>query len=230
MINIAIVDDTAEDAQTLIDFCSRYSQEKRVEFSIKTFNNGVTFVTSENLDYDIIILDIKMPYMSGLQAAKKIRETNSQVVIVFVTSMQQYAIRGYEVSASDFIVKPVSYSMFEVKFDRILSLVPKNRDQAIFIKTNRALRVIQYADILLVESQKHKLIYHTISGDYETWGTMKEVCNKLEGLGFALCSSSCLINVRYVDGLDANNVYVRDTAYPISRLKRKSFLDALTVV
>ncbi len=230
MLKIAIVDDSAEDAQNLTDLCNRYAQEKDLEFNIKTFYDGLNFITSGNLDFDIIMLDIKMPYMNGLQAARKIRESNQTVVIVFVTNMQQYAIRGYEVEATDFLIKPLSYNVFKVKFDRILSLAVRHQEQSVPIKINRSIHLIKLSDLFLVESDKHKLIYHTASGDYETWGTMKEVCDSLEGRGFALCNSSCLVNLRYVDSLDSNNVYVKDVAYPISRLKRKSFLAALTLV
>lgn len=228
MIKIAIVEDTTEDAEALIGCCNRYAKEQGVALSIERYNNGFDFTTSGNLDYDIIMLDIKMPYMNGLQAAEKIRESNENVVIVFITSMQQYAIRGYEVSATDFIIKPVRYHTFMPKFSRIIAIAEKRQEQTIAIKTSRALKYVKLSDIILIESQKHKLVYHTTSGDYETWGTMKEICDKLQGRSFALCSSSYLVNLRYVDALEGNDVIVRDRPYPISRLKRKSFLDALT--
>lgn len=228
MIKIAIVEDDLGDTETLSGFCNRYAKEKGVMLSIEAYHNGFDFTTSGNLDYDVIMLDIKMPYMNGLQVAEKIRESNENVVIVFITSMQQHAIHGYEVSATDFIIKPVNYNTFMAKFNRIISIAESRQEQTVVIKTNRTLKYLKVSDIFLIESQQHKLIYHTISGDYETWGTMKEICAKLQGRSFALCNSSYLVNLRYVDALEGNSVILRKQSYPISRLKRKSFLDALT--
>ncbi len=228
MIKIAIVEDQIKDAEKLRECCDRYAEEKGLSFSIKTCGNGFDFMTSGDLDYDIIMLDIKMPYMNGLQTAKKIRESNENVVIGFITSLQRYAIYGYEVRATDFILKPVQYESFSAKFDRILAVAEKGQGQTIAVKTNRMTRYLKLSDIFLIESQRHKLIYHTISGEYETWGTMKEIYEKLKGSGFDQCSSSYLVNLRYVEALDGENVVIQNQSYPISRLKRKSFLDALT--
>lgn len=118
--------------------------------------------------------------------------------------------------------------MFAFKFDRILSIVEKSQGQIIVIRTSRSMKYLKLSDILFIETQKHKLIYHTLEGDYETWGTMKEVCSMIQSSGFALCNSSYFVNLRYVDELDNCTISIRGNKLPISRLKRKSFLDALT--
>ena len=228
MIKIAIVEDSAEDAEMLNGYCCRYAEEKKKQFNIEVYNNGFDFMSADRLDYDIIMLDIKMPYMNGLQTAKKIRELNENVCIIFITSMQQYAIHGYAVQATDFIVKPVKYSVFSFKFDRILQIAQKSQGQVVAVRTGRATKYLKLSDILFVETQKHKLIYHTIKGDHESWGTMKEVCDAIGSSGFALCNSSYLVNLRYVDEMDGACISVRGHQLPISRLKRKSFVDMLT--
>lgn len=228
MIKIAIVEDSEEDAQTLADYCGRYAQEKGKDSNVRIFNNGYDFISSDKLDYDIIMLDIKMPYMNGLQTAQKIRESNENVCIVFITNMQQYAIHGYSVSASDFIIKPVKYSLFSFKFDRLLTKIDRGRDQSIVIKTNRAMKYLQLSDIVYIETQKHKLVYHTLSGDYEVWGSMKDTCDTITRGDFALCNSGCYVNLKYVEEVNNYTVTVNGTPLVISRLKYKSFLDALT--
>lgn len=228
MIKIAIVEDSEGDAKTLSDYCRRYADEKGKQFDLELFDNGFDFVTSNNLDYDIIMLDIKMPYMNGMQTAQKIREANENVCIIFVTNMQQYAIHGYDVNATDFIVKPVKYNMFSFKFDRVMSILKRNRGQTIVIKTNRMLKYMKLSDILYIESQQHKLIYHTVEGDFEAWGPLKEVREIIKSRDFALCNSGCFVNLRYVEEVDNSSVTIMGTKLVISRLKRKSFLDALT--
>lgn len=229
MIKIAIVEDSEEDANTIASFCNKYAEEHDKQLSVEKFNNGFDFITKEKLDYDIIMLDIKMPFMNGMQTAQKIRESNENVCIVFITSMQQYAIHGYSVAASDFILKPVKYNVFSFKFERLLSKISKNRERSIVVKTNRATKFIKLSDILYIETQKHKLIYHTLSGDYETWGSMKDICATINSSEFALCNSGYYVNLRYVEEVNANEVVVMGRSLPISRLKRKSFIDALTL-
>ncbi len=228
MIKIAIVEDSKDDAQTLADYCNRYAQEKDKEFNVKVFHNGYDFISSGKLDYDIIMLDIKMPFMNGLQTAQKIRESNENVCIVFITNMQQYAIHGYSVSASDFIIKPVKYSLFSFKFDRLLTKIESRQGKFIVIKTNRAIKYLQLSEIIYIETQKHKLVYHTLSGNYEAWGSMKDTYGAISSGDFALCNSGCYVNLKYVEEINNYTVTVKGTPLVISHLKYKSFLDALT--
>ena len=228
MIKIAIVEDSEQDAKIIEEYCKRYAGEHDFDFKTEIYNNGLDFIKMDDLNFDIIMLDIKMPYMNGLQTAKKIREANENVCIIFITSMQQYAIHGYDVNATDFIVKPVKYNMFSFKFDRVMSILKRNRGQTIVIKTNRMLKYMKLSDILYIESQQHKLIYHTVEGDFEAWGPLKEVREIIKSRDFALCNSGCFVNLRYAEEVDNSSVTIMGTKLVISRLKRKSFLDALT--
>ena len=228
MIRIAIVEDSAEYSKALCDYCHRYAEEKSRQFHVDVYQNGLDFVSSETGEYDVIMLDIKMPYMNGLQTAQKIRETNEKVCIVFITSMQQYAIHGYAVQAADFIVKPVQYSVFSFKMDRIIAIAERNRQQTIVIKTNKALMRLDVSDIVYIETQLHKVIYHTKTEVYDTWGSMKSVCAQMPSADFALCNSCYLVNLRYVEEINSTSAVVCGTELPISRMKRKSFLDAFT--
>lgn len=229
MLKIAIVEDSPEYAKALNDYCARYAGEKGKQFHVDVYQNGLDFVSAETSDYDIIMLDIKMPYMNGLQTAQKIRETNASVCIVFITSMQQYAIHGYAVQAADFLVKPVQYNVFSFKMDRIVGIAERSRGQTIVIKTNKAMKRLDTADMIYVETQLHKVIYHTKDAAYETWGSMKSTCAQLPASDFALCNSCYLVNLRYVEEINSTSVILTGGAeLPISRMKRKSFLDAFT--
>ena len=227
MIRIAIVEDNADDARTISEYCSKFAQENNKQIAVTVYSNGLDFVTQGNHDFDIIMLDVKMPYMNGLQTAKKIRDTNQNVVIVFITSMQQYAVHGYSVDATDFLVKPVKYSTFLLKFPRILSVAERNQDKTVMIKTSRSIRYLNISDILYIESDKHKIIFHTTTENYETWGSMKETWEQYRNYGFAMCSYSFLVNLRHVEEVTDTSVIMRGMKLPISRTKRKGLIDAL---
>lgn len=93
-VRIAIVEDSDQDRELLKKNLSRYEREKDIRFDLTEFSDGEDLVTDYSADYDLILMDIKMTFMDGMRAAKKIREMDSEVVIVFITNMPQYAIEG----------------------------------------------------------------------------------------------------------------------------------------
>ena len=108
-MKIAIVDDTLEDRQLLTDYLKRYQQENNLQLIVHTFSSGLDLLGENREGYDILFLDIEMPGCDGLEVTQEIRQRDSAVSIIFVTSMAQYAIDGYQVNAFDFIVKPIGY-------------------------------------------------------------------------------------------------------------------------
>ena len=110
------------------------------------------------------------------------------MVLVFVTTMRQYAIQGYEVDACDFLVKPVTYPEFALKFTRILGKVPQqDADTAVFLKSETSFVRLSSRDILYVEVKGHHCIYHTAGGAYRHYQTMKSAQAALPADSFARC-------------------------------------------
>ena len=131
MIHLAIVEDEQLYIDQLTEYIHRYEAEKKQKFKISVFSDGAEIVEDYKGVYDIIFLDIQMKFMNGMDAAEKIRELDPNVVIIFITNMTQYAVRGYEVDALDYIVKPVEYFSFSQKFSRALGRIKK--DEAVYI-------------------------------------------------------------------------------------------------
>ena len=115
MFKVAIVEDSIKDFTLLKSYLEQYEKENNIEFNIQCFENGIRFLDKFSANYDIIFMDIDMPYMNGLEVSKKIREIDKTVVLIFVTNLSQYAVNGYEVEALDYIVKPISYFNFSIK-------------------------------------------------------------------------------------------------------------------
>lgn len=235
MLNVAIVDDENKVNDTLSKYLADYSAKKGEQFAIDYYPNPVNFIESFTSRYDLIFLDIEMPLMDGLNLAHKIRERDDDVSIVFVTNMKQYVIRGYEVDADDFILKPVTYEDFSMKLDRVLKKILNRKDIVKFkINDDGIIKFIPLSDIRYIDVYQHKLSFHTTDRIYESRGSL----NKIESLflehNFAKCSNYCLVNLKYVEGVMDFTLFVSKgksggeaEKLTISHLRKKEFMSLL---
>lgn len=223
-MNIAVVDDSREDAGHLEAFLSRYHQENGLPMQVHTFLSSVEFLESFHGEYDIIYLDIEMPGSNGLEVAHEIRSRDETVAIIFITNMAQYAIRGYEVNAVDFMVKPVGYFNFVQKLDKALRAAEKRGTQFLLLSNGDGLYRIPPTDILYIEKDKNYLVYHTRKGLFQQRGTIQDARQRLQGLAFSECTSGCLVNLRHVDRIGRETILVGGEELPVSRRMKKSFV------
>lgn len=228
MIHIAIVEDEKIYMRQLEEYVERYREENDCEIKISRFTDGDEILAEYKGDYDIILMDIQMRFVDGMSAAEQIREMDSEVIIMFITNMVQYAVRGYEVDALDYIVKPVEYFAFSQKLNRAIERMKKKEHKFISIPLEDGVQKLELENIYYVESQGHAMRYHTKKGDYISRGIMKELEEVLIPYGFFRSGKSFLVNMKYVDGMKANFCIICGETLPVSRMKRKSFMEALT--
>lgn len=227
MVNVAIVEDSNSAANALTTILSRYQQENDVEFGVFRFENAISFLTGYKANYDIVLMDIDLPDIDGMTAAHRLREMDKRVLLIFVTNMAQLAVKGYEVEAYDFVVKPVSYANFALKLHRALNKVNAERSKQVLLSVDDGTVAFNIKDIKYVEVIRHRIIYHTTSGEYNAHGTLKEVERQLDDSNFVRCNSCYLVNLRAVTSVKGYTVYVGDEPLQISHPKRSEFLRAL---
>ncbi len=226
-LRICVVEDNPDASKQLCGFIAEYGKTKDINFAVSCFTDALDFLENFRGNYDLIFMDIELPHINGMEAAKRIREADSKVIVIFVTNMAQYAVRGYEVDALDFIVKPVSYSGFALKMDRAVERYKSMKDKEIWIADRGNKRRLRTSQIKYVEVAHHSLVYHTADGDYTVYGQLKTACDELEGTPFALCNRCFLVNLNYVTAIEEFSVTVAGEKLQISRNKKKSFLAAL---
>lgn len=223
MIHIGIIDDDAQHQKTISLFIKRYEKEEHIYFKTEQYMDGLNFIEEYKGNLDIVFWDIEMPHMDGMETARELRKMDSDVAIVFVTNMAQYAIQGYEVDAIDFIVKPISYYVFKDKLEKAMRSLRLNKDKALIVHDNDSMMKIKVSQILYIEKNKNYLIFHTMQGEFQMRGTMADLENKIQDEGFSKCINGCLVNFKYVSRISKDSVWIENTCLPISRQRKKKF-------
>lgn len=227
-VHIAIVEDEKIHTETLKGYLDRYAEENGLTFRIDTFTSPVMLLEKYHSEYEIIFLDIQMPDINGMEAAKRIRAIDQKVILIFVTSLAQYAIAGYEVSAMDYILKPVQYYSFAMKLTKAIWRLGGEDEDSIKVTTDSASARIRIRDIKYVEVRGHMLSYHTHDGVYYGFGTLVGQEEKLQEKGFCRCNSCFLVNLSYVQSIKGYTVTLTDgTELKISQPKKKAFSQAV---
>lgn len=222
-MRIAIVDDDKEEREELQGYVQIYCKERKVSCECQMFSSCMDFV-SDYIPFDIVLLDIEMPDMDGLTGAKKLRKLDEHVVIIFITHMAQYAIRGYEVDALDFMVKPVSYFNLSLKLTKAMKIVSRRRVFSIVSAGSTV--ILGDSDIYYIEGYNQYVVYHTKTGTYKVHSSLKAAEEKL-GSSFSRCNNSFIVNLNYISRIDGTSVQVGEDVLSISRGKKKSFMDSV---
>lgn len=223
MYQTAIVEDNERERETLKAYLERYSDL----FSVTVFSSAVDFLTNYVPKYDLVFMDIDMPYLDGMSAAKKLRETDDKVCIIFVTNLAKFAIKGYEVSAFDFIVKPVAYSNFALKMDRVMNHFAAKTEKEVLIRTEGNLVRVSVSNICYAEITNHKIVYHTVEKEIVSYGTLKSVEELLDDALFVRCNKCYLVNLRFVSAIEGSFAIVGKDKLLISYPRKASFEKAL---
>ena len=205
MKNVAIVEDENAAAERLTAYIQRYAAEFGQQFNITRFYDGEEFLQNYKSVYAVAFLDIQMPRKNGMDTAVELRRYDKNVSIIFITNLVQYALRGYEVDAVSFLLKPVSYYDFSLKFKKALDI-----------------------KLMYVEIIKHRLHYHLIDDVIEMTGVLSTVEQELGSYGFLRCNTCYLVNPKFIVRVKGAEVQVGDRTLQISRPRRAAFMEGLT--
>ena len=205
MLRVAVVEDETEYRGLIQEMVGRYAKEYDLQIQTTAFPDGRELVQNYH-KFDILLMDIEMPHLNG---------------------MAQYAIKGYEVDALDFILKPLNYYTFSMRFTRAVGRVKNREGKRICLNLPDGAKFLDSREIYYVEIQNRMLHYHTKAGVFTIRGALKDVQEELEDWHFAKCNQCYLVNLKYVSEIRKNIAVVSGDELEISRRNRPAFLSAV---
>lgn len=227
-MRIAVVDDEKlyrDNLERCLHFCG---DKHSLDIKVDCYKDGIELLDMKDIIYDVIYLDIKMSFVGGMETAQEIRKRDSEVIIVFCTNYVKYAIDGYAVNATDFLLKPVSDFAFYEHFKKILPKIENDNENFIVVKTKLGVKKIKYSKILYLESEGAYIKIITKNEEIVFLDTLKNLEMKLDKKVFFRSNSCYIVNLMYVTEVIDDCALVGNYKLKISRSRKKGFMEALT--
>ena len=179
MPRIAVVDDQPDMRQQLCSMIDQYSRENNCMLEVTAFSDGAQVITNYCKGFDIIFLDVEMKRLNGMETAQRIRELDDDVLLIFITNMAQYAIKGYSVGALDYVLKPVPYFAFSQQLQKVEAQLRRRTRHYLAVPVEGGLRRLDTSRIYYIESEGHRVHFYTEEGDFAAPGALKALEEKL---------------------------------------------------
>ncbi|MDE6641851.1 MAG: LytTR family DNA-binding domain-containing protein [Acetatifactor sp.] len=217
-LSIVVCDDNETDLQYITGMVNDWAMQGRIPVSVRTFTSAESFLFhySENNDYDILLLDVEMGKLNGIDLAKQIRTRNSRAQIVFITGYPDFIAEGYEVSALHYLMKPVSSEKLVEVLNRASDLSQKKRPFLLVSSERETIRIF-FDDIYYAESQGHYMLIYTQQMQYRVRMTVSGLLEKLDE-GFYRCGRSFVVSLRHVCRITKGEIFLENqVSLPLGR-------------
>lgn len=228
MYRIAVCDDEKNQSSLFAEYVERYCCTEGLKGEISIYQNAGVLLNHHHSDpFDIILLDIEMPGIDGITAAKRLNSFPLSPYIIFITSHHNYVRDAFEVKAFQYLEKPIRYESVKRVMDRVIEqYTADHRRYSLTYKGLTATMLIN--DILFLESKRWMIILHTVNGErYEFRGKLSDEESLLSAYGFVRVHQSFLVNMDYITKVCNDGLWLKDseTMIPISRKYKPNFVE-----
>lgn len=224
MIKIAVCDDEPLTCGLLHNMIEDHLKKYSQSFRINCYSNG------ENLPdtgYDILLLDIQMPGINGIELARRIRKNGNPCAIIFITVIKERVFDAFEVEAVDYLCKPIDATRLSRALDRAIQHIRKRESQVLFIQTMNWCKTVKLDSILYCEVINRKIFLHTKEGVIEYYSRLSDVEKQLDSR-FVKCHRSYLVNLDFLSEYSKDSLTLTNgETIPVSQTRRKHFMEQL---
>lgn len=215
MLRIAICDDSIEDLEIVKKMTKNLLNSLSLEYEIEVYDNGKELLKSL-ISFDLLLLDIEMDQMNGIDIARELRKYNDDSKIIFITNSTNYLQVGYTVKADRYLVKPLDKQEFYYELTSVLN------NQIMDNKFILDKRINQYKlylkDIIYIEFYDRKTIIHKKDEHISTYITLKEWNTLLDKYHFSQTHKAFIVNLKYIKKITTDTIILsNNSTLPISR-------------
>lgn len=226
-MKIAICDDDEKDRKEMLRLVSEYLDMHNYHIRIDEFETGEAFLAASPSSYDLVILDIFMGELNGIETAHRLIDENPDMHIIFCSTSNAYAAESYDVSALRYFIKPISREKLFVTLDRFFHVHTSLR--TLTYKLNRMDETIYLSEILWVEADGHRSIIHSRKGDIVTRTPFAQIHDQLKDADFVKPIRYALVSLAAVTSIPMEVFTLANGAeVPISRDQRAAMKKAFS--
>ena len=224
---IAVCDDSAVVLRQTAGYFEQLQKDLPYEICPAYYSSGEEVLSCLAGDTDLLLMDISMDGMDGIECSKVLRERGMKFPIIFITSMTEYALAGYAVHAFGFLTKPVTYAQFSGIIKEVFAQTEPEKPKKILVNTENGVRIIDPEELIYAEVYQHETSFILKNGHIEGNVQLHTVEQLLQPQGFFRCHKSYLVSFPHISfiGRDALTMGNGDIV-PLSKHRRKAFLDA----
>ena len=212
--NIAIVDDDKTQSEYIKNIVSVWASESKIAVAISVFGSAEAFFFNV-VNQDILLFDIEMPGMSGIELAKKVREDNETAPIIFITGYSDYIAEGYDVSALHYLLKPIDKSKLYSVLDKAIKQIGRN-EKMLNLEVSGETFFVPLREIRYIEVSGNYVTVHA-KQDFK----VKKTLGELEALldeRFTRTGRSFIVNLGFIRRITKTDVYLSSgESIPLSR-------------
>ena len=221
-MNVFLCDDQAEFMHGFANDLEGYFHTRNIPFQLFLFTDGAGLLCSSAVP-DLVFLDIKMGKESGLETARKIRETNTRAKIVFLTAYKQYVFQSFDVDASHYLIKPVNKQKLYAVLDHVLRQFNQLKEPPIIVRSGQTTLCVSCSDLLYIEVNNKTITLHSVNDITEFSGKLEAVEKNLPAQ-FYRCHRSFIVNMDYIDRFDRMDLHLTNgVLIPVSKRKYQDF-------
>lgn len=228
MINIGICDDELLYRIKIKDILKELLRSYSINYNIYEFSSGEELLNNYPKGLDILIMDIQMKIVNGMYTARKIREFDQNLEIIFMTSFSEFMQEGYEVKAYRYILKPINERKISKNILPCIDEVMKKKKNYLSINVKNYIDRIKIDSIVYIETARPNILIYTHDNMYTTKMTISKIEKILSEYGFFRCHNSYIVNLKLIESMNGNTVVVKGKNIPISKYRVKDLKLAIT--